>query len=219
MVINLWCVDCNDQDSRDYSLSIRTNRWYIRFFPEYWIGLFKLNTPSWHFLLSRVSESRNGRNTGTKIRADIFSKLILGYLFSTTVSALTGIEYWRRDLATCEQVRSSSFMIVRNASSVCRTILMVLPINHENKQQYLWKWRQTSVPTCRWILGWNQGLTVRCVTESSTHNWIDSKGEEKDVQMQNLCYGMFNLQGTYLQRVLKRGARYSCKIILEKPSV
>jgi len=34
------------------------------FFAGHWIGLFMLNTLLWHFLLSRVLESRNGRNTG-----------------------------------------------------------------------------------------------------------------------------------------------------------
>jgi hypothetical protein len=66
-----------------------------------------LNTVSWYFLRSRVLESQSGRNTGTKIRGDMISKLISGYLFSTTASALTGMENHVRDLATCEKAPSS----------------------------------------------------------------------------------------------------------------
>ncbi len=119
-------VDPNDWDSHDYSTSIRTNRWYIWIFAGHWIRLFMLNTLSWHFLLSRVLESRNGRNIGTKIRANMISKLILGYLFSTMVSALTAMEYQKRDQATCKLVHSS-LVIVSNASSVCRAIRRYYP--------------------------------------------------------------------------------------------
>jgi hypothetical protein len=58
-------------------------------------------------LLSRVLESQSGRNTKTKIRVAMISKLILGYLFSTTALAMTGIEYRARDLAASKQVLSS----------------------------------------------------------------------------------------------------------------
>ncbi len=41
---------------------------------------------------------------------------------------------------------------------------------------------------------------------NGAHNsLIECKGEEEDLQ--NLCYGISNLQGTYLQRVLERGVR------------
>ena len=70
-----------------------------------WHGM--LNTVSWYFLRSRVLESQSGRNTGTKIRGDMISKLISGYLFSTTASALTGMENHVTDLATCEKAPSS----------------------------------------------------------------------------------------------------------------
>jgi hypothetical protein len=60
-------------------------------------------------------ESRSGRNTGTNIRVAMISKLILGYLFSTTALALTGMEYLARDLATRAQVLSS-LVNARNAS-------------------------------------------------------------------------------------------------------
>jgi hypothetical protein len=35
---------------------------------------------------------------------------------------------------------------------------------------------------------------------------IECKGEEEDTK-QKICYGMSNLQGAYLQRVLERGVR------------
>jgi hypothetical protein len=41
------------------------------------------------------------------IGAAMISKLILGYLFSTTALALTGMECQSRDLATCALVLSS----------------------------------------------------------------------------------------------------------------
>jgi hypothetical protein len=50
------------------------------------------------------------------IGAAMIFKLILGYLFSTTALALTGMEYQARELATCKQVHSN-LVIVRNASS------------------------------------------------------------------------------------------------------
>ncbi len=40
------------------------------------------------------------------------------------------------------------------------------------------------------------------VLQKATHYWIAGKGEEEELQ--NLCYGMSNLQGTYLQRMLER---------------
>ncbi len=43
-----------------------------------WIGLFMLNTLSWYFLLSRVLESRSGRNKGTKIRVAMDFQIDLG---------------------------------------------------------------------------------------------------------------------------------------------
>jgi hypothetical protein len=52
---------------------------------------------------------------GQKSGLPWISKLILGYLFLTTVFALTGMEYWARDLATCKQVLSS-LVNARNAS-------------------------------------------------------------------------------------------------------
>jgi uncharacterized membrane protein len=58
-------------------------------------------------LPSRILESQSGRNIGTNIRGDMFSKLILGYLFSTMALALTGMENHVRDLATCKKVHSS----------------------------------------------------------------------------------------------------------------
>ena len=43
------------------------------------------------------------------------------------------------------------------------------------------------------------------VLQKATHYWIECKGEEED--MQNLFYGMSDLQGANLQRVLERGVR------------
>jgi hypothetical protein len=45
------------------------------------------------------------------------------------------------------------------------------------------------------------------VLQKATHYRIEfeCKGEEEDKQ--NICYGMSNLQGAYLQRVLERGVR------------
>ncbi len=83
-------VDRNDWDSRDYSTRIRSNLWYIRIFC--WALDRVIHSHLlWHFLLSRVLESKSGRNRGTKIKVIMISKLILGYLFSTSVSALTGM--------------------------------------------------------------------------------------------------------------------------------
>ena len=45
-----------------------------------------LNTVLWYFLRSWVLESQSGRNTGTKIRGDMISKLISGYLFNYGIS-------------------------------------------------------------------------------------------------------------------------------------
>jgi hypothetical protein len=66
-------------------------------------------------LLSRVLESRSGRNTETKMRVATISKLIMGYIFLTKASVLTGMDYPVRDLAKCEQVLSS-LVTARNAS-------------------------------------------------------------------------------------------------------
>ena len=49
------------------------------------------------------------------MRVDTISNLIMGHLYSTTASALTGMEYRERDLAICEQVLFNS-VIARNAS-------------------------------------------------------------------------------------------------------
>jgi hypothetical protein len=43
------------------------------------------------------------------------------------------------------------------------------------------------------------------VLQKATPYWIECKGETEEVQ--NLCYGMSNLQGTHLQRVLEKGVR------------
>ncbi len=152
-----------------------------------WIGLFMLNTLWWRFLLSRVLESRSGRNTGTKISIVMISKLILGYLFSTTASTLAGMEYWARHLAICAQVLSS-LVNARNAYFAWSVIQIELPIVHESKHKLLWNtnagrvWLQRSVLTCRWILDWNQGNIVGCVTESnSLLDWVqrrDRRGAE-----------------------------------------
>ncbi len=54
---------------------------------------------------------------------------------------------------------------------------------------------------CRWILGWKQGSTVGCATESSSLlNWVQRRKKE----VQNLSDRMSNLQGAHLQRVLER---------------
>jgi hypothetical protein len=43
------------------------------------------------------------------------------------------------------------------------------------------------------------------VLQKATHYCIECKGEEED--MQNLWYGMSDLQGAHLQRVLERGVQ------------
>jgi hypothetical protein len=41
--------------------------------------------------------------------------------------------------------------------------------------------------------------------QKATPYWIECKENIEEVQ--NLCYGMSNLQGTHLQRVLERGVQ------------
>ncbi len=126
------------------------------FFAGQWIGLCMLNTVSWYFLQSRVLESQSGRNTGTKIRVDMISKLISEYLFSTTASVLTGMDNHVTDLATCEKV-PSSLVNARCVSFVWRESPTELCIHQRRKQQLLWNtnaghvWWQISVPTCKWV--------------------------------------------------------------------
>jgi hypothetical protein len=49
------------------------------------------------------------------------------------------------------------------------------------------------------------GELLPYVLQKATHYWIECKGEEED--MHNLFYGMSDLQGAYLQRMLERGVR------------
>ena len=109
-------IDLNDQDSLDYSTSICTSRWYIRIF----CWALDRVVHAQHTIVTFLAEQGIGKPEWKKyrgkIRADMFSKFILGYLFSIMVSALTGMEHRKRDLAICKQVRSSP-VNVRNASS------------------------------------------------------------------------------------------------------
>ena len=137
-----------------------------------------LNTVSRYFLRSRVLESQSGRNTGTKIRGDMISKLISGYLFSTTASALTGMENHVRDLATCEKA-PSSLVNARCVSFVWRDWQMASRIAHQKVRKLSWsisakrEWRRTNVRLSGWISELVD-INVGCVTanfllQSSKH--------------------------------------------------
>ena len=112
----------------------------------------------------------------------MISKLILGYLFSNYgfclnwdwVSGERPSYMWTGAFKPCE---------CKKCFFSWRAIQMVLPIIHESKQKLLWITnagcgsRRTSLPTCRLVLGWNQGLSVRFVTESnSLLNWVQRRG-------------------------------------------
>ncbi len=63
---------------------------------------------------------------------------------------------------------------------------MALRIHQRRKQKLLWNtnagcvWQWTSVPMCRWVLGWNQGNTVGCATENnSLLTWVQRRGRRR----------------------------------------
>ena len=102
-------ADRNDRDSRDYSTSIRTSRWYLCIF----CWAMDRDVHSQHSIVIFLAEQGIGigkpewKKYRDKNQGQHDFQIDLGISLSTMVSTLTGMENHKRDLATCEKAPSS----------------------------------------------------------------------------------------------------------------
>ncbi len=94
-------VDRNDRDSRDYSTSFRTNRWYL------WIFCWAMDqvVHAQHSIMIFLAEQDIGKQEWKKYRDKNQGRH--DFQIDLGISLLNGMENHVRDLATCKKAPSS----------------------------------------------------------------------------------------------------------------